>query len=309
MTPVAYSSFQITRVQIETQPNYKHKGRGEYSSSCPNPHCDADKDGFLFWPEKGNYWCRKCGIEGFVVDGQGTELFKVTPEMKARWEAEKRERERAEAAKQMSAIERLQSSKAHERYHLSLNGKGSYIGNKWGISSFGIDHFMVGYCDSCPVYPESSSITIPYFWRGEVINLRHRLVAPSDNTGKYRPEMAGLPSAIFNADLLESEDEIILVEGEFKAIVLFERGYPAIAIPGANNFKEKWLRLFSKVKKTYVVLDPGVEDQARKVGVSLSKIGVETKIVTLPEKPDDLFVKYGMTDRSFEKYLNMGRPV
>jgi hypothetical protein len=67
----------------------------------------------------------------------------------------------------------------------------------------------------------SDSITIPYYWKNKLINVRHRLSKPN-GTGKYRPEMTGLPSAIFNADILDNGDGgwVVLVEGEFKAIIL-----------------------------------------------------------------------------------------
>ena len=126
---------------------------------------------------------------------------------------------------------------------------------------------------------------------------------------EYRPEAAGLATAIFNADLLkdEVEDHIILVEGEFKAMVLSQNGLPAISIPGASIFKDKWLKLFPAGKVVYVALDPGAEAQALKIAKMLGAGGVTTRLITHPVKPDDFFTRYSGTLNQFYTFLQNGR--
>jgi DNA primase len=47
---------------------------GEYHCACPNPHCDADEDGFAIWPSSaadkctGRFWCRKCDVKGDTIE-------------------------------------------------------------------------------------------------------------------------------------------------------------------------------------------------------------------------------------------------
>lgn len=295
-------SVKLTVAQIEALPNRKKKTAKEWSSACPT--CGGE-DRFLFWPDDGNYWCRMCGINGFVNDGSGG-LFTITPEMKADWERKKREAEKADHERHITAVQRLQRERKDIIYHQQLNGNSGSITRRWGITQDTIDWFKVGYCSACPMSSYSDSITIPYYYHDKLINLRHRLNSPNGQ-GKYRPEMKGLSSAIFNADLLESEEWIVMFEGEFKAMVGSQYGLPTIAIPGATNFKEKWVRLFSKVQKIHIALDPGVEQAAYRIGAMLAKAGLETRIVTLPAKPDDMLIQYGCNIGTFCKYLEQGK--
>jgi hypothetical protein len=302
----------LSQSQIEALPNYRKRTvNGEYSSACPvcggDPARDTDR--FRFWPEKGNFWCGKCGLEGFVGGDSSLELFRITPEIKAELERKEAERRAAERNSQKSAIARLRERKSHILYHRNVAAQIPHLQQMWGIDSSTIDYFKIGYCRACPTYPMSDSVTIPYTWRGELINIRHRLLSPGDS-GKYRPEMAGLPNAIFNADLLNEDNGfIILVEGEFKAMVLWQFGLPAIAIPGASTFKESWSRLFNKVERVFVALDPGVEDQAYRIGVALSKAGLITRIATLPDKPDDMLIRYNCDLGTFCRFLELGRTI
>lgn len=298
------SYVKLSMQDIENLPKYKRKTGKEYSAACP--FCSAaDEDGFLIWPEDGNFWCRQCDTKGFIGDNQYQAL---SPEKQAELKAERERQERIERERRLSALEKLQKKRPDLIYHHNLNGKTGYVRSKWGLTDDTIETFKVGYCQMCPTYHESDSITIPYYWQGKLVNLRHRLSAPN-GSGKYRPEMAGLPSAIFNADLLAEESWIVLVEGEFKAMVLAQYGLPAIAIPGATNFKGKWVSLFNKVDLCHIVLDPGADQHARKIGLMLSKAGVDTRVVTVPAKPDDMFVLYGCNLGQFCAYLEAGRKV
>jgi len=120
--------------------------------------------------------------------------------------------------------------------------------------------------------------------------------------------MAGLQSAIFNATrLLQPTKALVLVEGEFKAVVLEQHGFAAVAIPGANQFKDKWTRLFQNVERVYVMLDPGAEPHAWETGVTLSRAGVDTRVCDLPVKPDDFFTVYNGSPRVFSRYMEQGR--
>jgi hypothetical protein len=195
-----------------------------------------------------------------------------------------------------------------------LNGKTDYVRRKWGLTEEAIEQFKIGYCHSCPTDDQpvkSDSITIPYYWAESLINLRHRLNSPNGK-GKYRPEAAGLPTAIFNANILKDEGWLVLVEGEFKAIVLCQNGIPAIGIPGVNSFKahqEKWLKLFRTEHRVYVALDPGVERIALEIATAISAEGIGAHLVTFPTKPDDFFTLYGGTVAQFCTYLESGRVI
>jgi hypothetical protein len=295
----------LTQADIEALPNYRKKTAKEWSSTCPE--CGGE-DRFLFWPEKKNYWCRQCGLEGFVKTDADA-LFRITPEMKEELERQRIAREIEEYRQQQTAIEQLQSRRMDIIYHGQLTEYGfdGVLDANWGIAAESSTRFHLGYCNTCPTYHQSDSLTIPYYWGDKLVNIRHRLLHPN-GCGKYRPEMAGLPSAIFNANRLMDELEyLILVEGEFKAIVLEQAGFPAIAIPGANQFKDKWTRLFHRADMVYIALDPGAETHAWQTGVTLSRSGCDVRICEFPVKPDDFFTVYNGTALTFKKYLEQGR--
>jgi DNA primase len=209
----------------------------------------------------------------------------------------------------LTAIQTLQQRRPDVIYHQNLNGHSQKISDDWGIDADYIDHFKLGYCRICPTYPKSDSITIPYYWKGDLISLRHRLLKIPNRNDKYRPETVGLPAAIFNADVLldDDSDRIVLVEGEFKAIALWQLGIPTCAIPGAYMHSLIKPQLFKNKKKVYVALDPGAEIQSQKICQLLAPI-TDARLVTLPFKPDDMLIKYGYTLGQFCNYLELGRP-
>ena len=297
-----HNTVKLSTADIENLPNYKKKTAKEWSSSCPV--CQGE-DRFLFWPDEGNFWCRQCELSGFV-DSQTQSM--LSDEQRTEIVRRKRIIAQEELAKKQSALQCLQDKRNDIVYHRNLNGQADYVSRKWGLNEDTIDAFKIGYCHVCPTSSDSDSITIPYYWSDTLINLRHRLISPNGN-GKYRPEIKGLSTAIFNADAIKDEEWIVLVEGEFKAMVLWQNGIPSIGIPGASIFKDKWLKLFSSMQTIYVALDPGAEKDAIKTSIKISAAGIKTILVTLPTKPDDFFTLYGGNVGQFCRYLENGRVI
>jgi DNA primase len=294
------NTVKLSTLDIEQLPRHKKKSPNEWSSACP--FCNEGDDRFIFTVDKGAYWCRICDVGGYV----GEQTSSLTDGQWADIERRKRQTKQVEQDRQRTALECLQAKRNDLIYHRNLNGQAEQLKTRWGLDQETIDQFSVGYCTSCPTSVYSDSFTIPYFWGESLINLRHRLLSPNGN-GKYRPEAAGLPTAIFNANVIKEFDWIVLVEGEFKAMILVQYGISAIAIPGATNFKEKWLSLFSPKQTVYVALDPGVEKSAIKIVRMFSASGLQARLVSFPTKPDDFFTIYGGTLGQFCQYLEAGR--
>jgi len=176
-----------------------------------------------------------------------------------------------------------------------------------GLTDATIDKRLLGWSPACPTYQESPSWTIPIYYQNRLFNIRHRLERPN-GSGKYRPEMPGLPSAMFNADAISSDWMLVIVEGEVKTMVLEQHNFTAVGIPGANGFKNKWLHLFEGYAgPVYVVLDPGAEECGEAITRKLRDAKIKAKQVLLPVKPDDFFVIYGGTEKDFFQFLMMGR--
>lgn len=297
------ATIQLTQATIERLPNYKKKTATEYSSACPA--CGGE-DRFLFWPNEGNYLCRKCELKGFVSDGN---TLSFDRESWLKWQEQEAQRKRQEEIKKLSLLDRLTQSGKAGLYHRQMLDRSYWYGQ--GLSDATIDRFELGYCQACPTAPDHASFTIPVYYQGKLYNLRHRL--KDKDKDKYRPEMAGLPSCIFNADALLSQDRLhwmtVLVEGEVKAMCLTQYGFNAVGIPGANNFKEKWVNLFSGHQIIYVALDPEKEAEALKITLSLKAAGIQVRLCAFPVKPDDFLVKYGGTPKDFMHFLRLGERI
>lgn len=301
---------QLSKLDIESLPNRRQKTHKEWSSACPQ--CGGT-DRFLFWPDKGNFYCRRCELSGFILD---TNQRLMTDEQREAWKRADLERKQKEAEARQSAIDRLQTKldRVHW-YHSQVNQALDYWYSQ-GLVDSTIKAFCLGYCPACPVEPESPSYVIPYFQSKQLINLRHRLQFPNGH-GKYRPEFAGLGNQIFNLDTLTMDfdfgilepNEIIIVEGEVKAMVLEQAGFKTVGIPGANSWKEEWGQVLTGISRAYVCLDPGANGQADKIAMSLKGYNIESFVCRVPVKPDDLLNIYGGSPMDLLAFIKQGRRV
>ncbi len=132
---------------------------------------------------------------------------------------------------------------------------------------------------------------------------RHTLIFPYyDFTGKpvylqaraledMVPKELSLKGPIplpYNVRILDCvPGHIYLCEGVIDSLTLLEQGFPAAAVPGAQNFKPQWASLF-KGKTVHVVFDsdePG-EKGAERVLAVLSQAGVEARRLAPPPGMD-----------------------
>ena len=222
-----------------------------------------------------------------------------------KWQGQEKERRHQEELKRLSLLDRLNRENKTPLYQGQLKDRSFWYDK--GLLDETIDWFELGYCPSCPTAPGRESYTIPVMYLGKLYNIRHRLVN-SDDKGKYRPEMAGLPAAMFNADTLHSPGGYVtLVEGEVKAMCLEQAGISAIGIPGATCFKSKWLNLFPKTKVVFIALDPGQEEQAVNIGHMFKSAGIPARVCRFKVKPDDFLVIGENTKEDFMRVLHKGR--
>lgn len=331
-----------TRVSlVPTIEGYLGPGRrnGSYLEwLCPfhqekTPSLKAQKDGDWFK-------CFGCGKHGDAIDfvrlmenlgfwatidklGGGYLLQVADPkkalEIQAEIKAEnERKRAEQESERQKTALERLATMAGKVDWYHSQVGQALNYWHSQGLTDYTINLFKLGYAPECPTYRQSSSYVIPYFQQNQLISIRHRLANPN-GCGKYRPEFRELPNQLFNLDCLTGDpfdgfsqlnnDEAVLVEGEVKALVLYQYQFRAVGIPGKSSWQTSWCQAFKGLKRVYIALDPDADDKAWQIGHELAKAGPEVKVVTLPSKPDDMFTLYGCTTKDFHKILGQGRIV
>jgi hypothetical protein len=285
---------------------FKRKTINEASSSCP--FCHQGTDRFLLFAD-GGWWCRVCDAKGWVDDNDST-YSKMTPEERRLRliEAEQRRarNEREQQARRLSALEQMHSCTDHLRYHHDIPLDKMEYWLDEGMTVDTIAAYQLGWCSRCPTDREGrSSYTIPVYDRaGNLVNIRHRL--ENANAGdKYRPHIAGLGAQLFNARMTFQQGErIIVCEGEKKSIILAQHNYANVGIMGQRSFKREWVEWIKPFKQRFVVLDPDAAGSARK----LARI-IDGRVVSLPVKADDLFVRYGGTSDDFDAFLRTARRI
>ena len=286
----------------------KKVGRTEWAGPCP--WCGGD-DRFHVW-EKGNYWCRPgpghCAKSGWL-DELEKDAKPLTPQEKLELRVAALERKQKDHERRLSLLERMHESTDHLTYHQNLERNVNAV-DYWlneGMNAHTIHDYQLGFCFSCPTAPSYASYTIPVMYHGKLFNIRHRLAQPPSNGGKYRPHMAGLPAMIFNADHLDNDTpDCLILEGEKKSLIVTQKtGLTNIATMGAQSFKQAWAARLDKFSLVYVLFDP---DAIERAAVVASYFGKRGRVVELPFKADDFFVKYSGDARDFEAYLDRARP-
>lgn len=192
----------------------------------------------------------------------------------------------------------------HLRYHRNIDPAARDWWHTQGITDEGIARFFLGVCDFHP-YWKQTTYTIPVLADGQLLNVRHRLSAPPKPNDKYRPECAGIPASLFNADILTPDlGGVVVVAGEKKAIVLWQSGIPAISsTAGCGTWRAEWTTRLQFCRKVYLAYDPGESAAAWKVA---AEIGERAFVMALPDKPDDLIAAQG--ESAFRHYLRHAEP-
>ena len=272
----------------------------------------ATEDGFTIFSD-GGFWCRPGGCKGWIDDDQQNTW---TPEelrlRKIEAEIKRLARQQEDHERRLSALERLNKSRVHERYHNALDEEAYLWWMKKGCEPWVVQDYHLGVCDRCPTDQEHRrSYTIPLFDQGQsqLLNLRHR-IADAQNGDKYRPEMAGLGTCLAFSHHLIDADMGIIVEGEIKAMVCGAYKFPTVGVFGKRGrFKAAWLDSFPKDKPIYVGLDPDATESAERLAHGIARAGKEVYVVDWADKPDDLLVLDGCTVDEWMAHIHLARRV
>lgn len=298
----------MTRLEIESICTAK-KTVKEYSGPCPN--CQSSSR-LCWWPEGGrhyDFFCFDCELCGYIVDSSGNSP-RFDPSWREEWQRKQAEAAAEYARDRKKWAARLNEKQTHVEYQENLNGHTQYVQDNWGLDRDTIKSRMIGYAPTCPTFSKSDSLTIPWFVKGQVIEIRHRLLQPEEGKGKYRTQRSGPFNGLYNLDSLRSEtDWIILTEGEFKVMVIEQHGLSAIGLPGITCFQAEWADLFKHLRQVFIVFDPGRAEMewAGKTAGMIAQAGVKVRVAEMPDKVDDLLVKRGMDIGTLAILLESGR--
>jgi hypothetical protein len=291
----------------------KKTGNYYFHSSCPE--CGGDDRWVCY--DNGFFECRSgaghCGKSGWLDDDKPQNL---SPDeirfRKLEAEAARAKREREETRKRTTALEKMMQSQAHVKYHKLLNNDDMRC--LWyveGMTDALIDEYLLGICYECPTARDFPSLTIPVFdseW-SKLLSIRHRLMGKKKD--RYRPHAKNLGIQLFNSRWVKKYDTLAIVEGSKKSIITSDVFMPSVGILGATNFDMRWLKHFGKVKKLYIALDPDVLREAWMLGHKIKEQlpRMEVRIVNVPTKIDDAFVKYGCTESQMQEIFDLSREI
>lgn len=136
-----------------------------------------------------------------------------------------------------------------------------------GFSDLSVSNFALGVVeDPIPGHEiYTGRLAIPYLGTnvetGEVECWHFKFRCLQDHSckeaghGKYTAPAA--PTRMYNVRAIEeASDAIHVTEGELDAIILNQCGLPAVAIPGANNWKWHYGRMLAGFNRVYIWGDP-----------------------------------------------------
>lgn len=302
----------------------------EWSAACPScgdsQHIGNDKpDRFrIFAPKNSNEkwrgYCRRCQFFEFVDSGTERKLPLIDVIAMRR---EQEHLRKAEQERLRDKIDALQHAAYWRGWHDGMQQSQRHLWYSAGIGDRQIDYYNLGYCaDHAYSWNgetfHSDTLTIPHYTFGfKPINVQHRLLHAVEGAGKYR-QLPGLPAAAFLTDPESSrlEQQVLIVEGAKKAMVVFDRagamynGKPIsiVGVPSKTPGKNI-LGQFADCESILLALDPDACFGPDSAAQTMSKeLGSErTKIVRLPVKPDDFFVRHGGTQKQFQDFLRQAR--
>lgn len=281
---------------------------------CPVCNC---RDANFNISSKLVWRCWHCSASGRIVAEDGYEVHEVE-----------------ERKLDISSIRRLYTSLA-DKYHNSLfSGVVSYLKTR-GLTEDTINLFRLGFCgtdfydeyssnlaeDSGVIYNNypilSNRVVIPYLYQDEVVNLRGRVLDSVFSYKKNTPTYLSLSGSqearganfLFNHSIINKENTIIVTEGEFKALLAIQHGFPVVATPGIFGWNKSWSPLF-KDKEVILAADnekvSGLRSPAYLMAKSLSKEIPHLKVSVLyrTSKQDKVDIDSYIMERGPKSFEN-----
>lgn len=272
----------------------------------PCPFCGG-QDRFIIFPN-GYYWCRPvglhCGKAGWLDE---QEKIAVSPDLL---------KQRQTYQQQMLGVKRQEAERWLEGFRKSQIWLTWYkqVRREWwhaqGIQDSAIDFYELGFIQDHPIKGKEGIIKVPAYsipvrdlktW--EIVNVQFRLEQAPEIGGKYRM-LPNLPQSLFFTEAGVSSGELYVVEGAKKAIVLskFLGGESqVVGLPGCTP-RIDLLNALRPFEPLWLLLDPGAEPATKR----FKEVLPQTKIISLPGKPDDLIL-IGLSRLELEMYKKQPR--
>jgi len=143
--------------------------------------------------------------------------------------------------------------------------------------------FFVGFV-SQPLRGDSrftNRLAIPYITaNNQPVSYKFRAI---EETKKRYDKDKNDPSRIFNTRVLRSARKVVITEGEIDAIAATQCGLQAVGVPGANNWKPEWTRIFRN--RLVTVLADG-DEAGEEFADRVSSLLYGVRVVMMPQGED-----------------------
>lgn len=169
-----------------------------------------------------------------------------------------------------------------QQFHESDSAGSTYWGNR-GLTITTAAEFQIGFVKR-PIRGDQrfrNSIAVPYLTPSGIVSMKFRTI--KDDTEYRFAKDSGDPNRIFNTGALMQTQPVWVSEGEFDAMALAQCGLPALAIPGATQWKDEWARVF-RGRDVTVVCDG--DEAGRQFGEKLTSRIYGAKIIEMPDDED-----------------------
>jgi hypothetical protein len=139
-----------------------------------------------------------------------------------------------------------------------------------------------------------SVVRMPYRGRdGNQACVRFRYALGGDHRFAWKKGSKPCPYGLWRLDQRPTDAPLVLVEGESDAQTLWLHGVPALGLPGATAWQERWAEYFTEVRDLLVVIEPDGGGTAMRTRIATSAIRDRVRLVSLDGAKDvsELYVQ------------------
>jgi len=195
-----------------------------------------------------------------------------------------------------------------QRYHESLTPEvATYLADR-GIDPRAQAGFLLGLASDPDPLHESyrGRLSIPFLTPTGTVSMRFRCLEDHECKSAKHGKYEGLPgeeTRLYNVQAIHDADVVVgICEGELDAVVSTISGLPAVGVPGGNNFKPHYYRLFQDFERVLILGDG--DSAGRKFAAELAReipTG-EAKVMPVGEDVSSFIQQYGKD--SFLEYIS-----
>jgi hypothetical protein len=282
----------------------------------PCPQCGGTRRFLMFTDNEWPLWNGQCDECGLKIKAWQKVRVSVDPHVLATREAEIAREEAEKAEKRRVKLAEFTSHNLWEELSERMVADNVEYWEKQGIpeeiqklNKLGYTPDKIYMTDGKPYH--SPAYTIPWFGFGyEFLTMQYRLTMPVNPKDKYRFESDLPGGGSFFYMSVPSEpigDRVIICEGAKKALVTWFWLTEAHTVLGtaSNNTLRPALEATKDCGERILILDPGSEKRAWVT----AKENKGLKILILPEKIDDMYLKYELDRDGFQQMLRQARTV